>query len=243
MANKQKKQDVIRPEQQAETRVSKTEEFYNRYKTIIWGVLCAVLVIWLGTLAYQKFIYQPKCEEAQEQAFIADKEFNKAATGVSGQPVDSLTAVTAYTAALRGDADGNVMGYAKIIDEYGGKAGKDVYLKAAVCAYGLGEFEEAIGYLNGYSSKEVIMMGRALNLKGDCYVNLGQYGKAVEAFGKSAAVADNIYAAEALVKEGLAYEALGDKAAALKCYKEVKYRYPDSLYGPEIDNYIAAVEE
>ena len=243
MANKQKNQEAIRQEQQAENRISKTEEFYNRYKNVIWGALCAVLVIWLGTMAYQKFIYQPKCEEAQEQAFIADKEFEKASAGVAGQPVDSLTAVTAYTAALRGDADGNVMGYAEIIDEYGAKAGKDVYLKAGICAFGLGEYEEAITYLKGYDSGDVIMQGRALNLTGDCYVNLGQYQKAVEAFAKSAAVADNIYAAEALVKEGLAYEALGDKAAALKCYKDAKYRYPDSLYGPEIDNYIAAVEE
>ena len=45
------------------------------------------------------------------------------------------------------------------------------------------------------------------------------------------------------MKEGLALEQLGDKAAALECYKTVKDKYPQSVEAFDIDRYIAAVEE
>ena len=56
-------------------------------------------------------------------------------------------------------------------------------------------------------------------------------------------VADNAFAASYLVKEGLALEQLGDKAAALECYKTIKDKYPQSIEAFDIDRYIAAVEE
>jgi len=242
MANKQKTQEEVRQEEVV-NQVSKVEQFYNNYKKTLWGVLIAVLVVWLGFLGYQKLIYQPKCEEAQEQAAIADKTLEQASAGVMGQPVDSLVAATSYSTALRGDEDGNVMGYAKIIDKYGNKAGKDVFVKAGTCAYNLGEYEEAISYLKKYSGKEPIIAVKAQNMIGDCYVNLGKYDEAVSTFKKAAGLADNVFAAESLIKEGLALEALGKKAEALKCYQDVKYRYPDSMYAVDIDNYISAVEE
>ena len=60
--------------------------------------MTAVVVVWLAILGYQKFIYQPKCAEAQEQAFPAEANFQK------GE----------YELALNGD--GNVLGFAEIID-------------------------------------------------------------------------------------------------------------------------------
>ena len=122
MATKSKSKEEVRQEQ-VENSVSKFEQFYENYKKTIWGALTAVVVVWLAILGYQRFIYQPKCAEAQEQAFPAEANFQK------GE----------YEIALNGD--GNVLGFAEIIDTYGSKAGKAVYMYAGICELQLGNFE------------------------------------------------------------------------------------------------------
>ena len=224
MATKSKSKEEVRQEQ-VENSVSKFEQFYENYKKTIWGALTAVVVVWLAILGYQRFIYQPKCAEAQEQAFPAEANFQK------GE----------YEIALNGD--GNVLGFAEIIDTYGSKAGKAVYMYAGICELQLGNFESAISYLKKYNGKEPILAARALACEGDAYVGLEDYKNAVSAFKKAVAKADNTFAASYLVKEGLALEQLGDKAAALECYKTIKDKYPQSIEAFDIDRYIAAVEE
>ena len=224
MATKSKSKEEVRQEQ-VENSVSKFEQFYENYKKTIWGALTAVVVVWLASLGYQRFIYQPKCAEAQEQAFPAEANFQK------GE----------YEIALNGD--GNVLGFAEIIDTYGSKAGKAVYMYAGICELQLGNFESAISYLKKYNGKEPILAARALACEGDAYVGLEDYKNAVSAFKKAVAKADNAFAASYLVKEGLALEQLGDKAAALECYKTIKDKYPQSIEAFDIDRYIAAVEE
>ena len=224
MATKNKTKEEVRQEQ-VETSVSKFEQFYEKYKNIIWIVLGAIVVIWLAILGYQKYIYQPKCAEAQEQAFPAENNF------AQGE----------YELALNGD--GNVLGFTEIIDTYGSKAGKAVYLYAGICELQLGDYESAISYLKKYNGKEPILAARALACLGDAYVGLENYKAAVAAYKKAVAKADNTFAAAYLLKEGLALEQLGNKAAALECYKTIKDKYPQSIEGYEIDRYIAAVEE
>ena len=52
-----------------------------------------------------------------------------------------------YDLALNGD--GNVLGFSQIIDEYGAKGGKDVYLYAGLCELQLGNYQEAINFQAG----------------------------------------------------------------------------------------------
>ena len=56
-------------------------------------------------------------------------------------------------------------------------------------------------------------------------------------------MADNVFAAAYLVKAGLAYEALGDKASARDCYNRVADEYPQSMEAYEINKYLARVAE
>ena len=221
---KEKTQEEIRRET-IEATVSKTEQFRNENKKLIWGVVCAILVIGLGILAYNKFVYAPKCAEAQEQAFPAENNFQQGN----------------YELALEGD--GNVLGFKQVIADYGSKAGTAAYLYAGICELQLGHFREALDYLKKYKGREPIMAARAQACCGDAYVGLGDYQAAVDCFKKAAARADNAFAASYLFKEGLAHEKLGDKAAALACYKTVKEKYPQSVEGYDIDRYITAVEE
>ena len=225
MAQKNLKDKEAERQENIEQTVSATEQFYNENKKLIWGIVAVVLVIGLGILAYNKFIYQPRCVEAMQQAYPAEMSFQNAE----------------YELALNGD--GNNLGFADIIDEYGTKAGKAVYLYAGICELELGNYEEALSYLKKYKGKEPILAARARSCEGDAYVALGDYNAAVRSYKAAAAVADNVLAAGYLLKEGSAYEALGQNAEALACYKTIEEDYPQSIEAYEIAKHIARVAE
>lgn len=218
-----KEQEAARQENIEQT-VSATEQFYNENKKLIWGIVAAILVIGLGILAYHKFVYQPKCVEAMQQAYPAEMSFQ------GGE----------YELALNGD--GNNMGFADIISEYGTKAGKAVYLYAGICELQLGNYQEAINYLKKYKGKESILKARAIAAMGDAYVGLEKYDDALGCFDKAAAAADNIFAATYLLKAGVVCEELGNTDKALTYYKKIKDQYPQSIEGYDIDKYISRIE-
>jgi len=208
-----------------EQTVSATEQFLNKNKKTIIGALVAVVVLGLGILAYSKFVYQVQVEEAMAQAYPAETNFQ------NGE----------YELALNGD--GNNLGFVQIIDDYGTKAGKAVYFYAGVCELQLGNYESALSYLKKYNGKEPILAARAKACEGDAHVGLQNYSAAVAAYEAAVAKADNIFAATYLLKAGLAYEALGQKAKALECYKAIEDNYPSSIEAYEITKYIARVAE
>ena len=225
MAQKKVNDKEAQRQENIEQTVSATEQFYNENKKLIWGIVAAVLVIGVAILAYSRFIYQPKCVEAMQQCYPAEMSFQ------DGE----------YELALNGD--GNNLGFADIISEYGSKAGKAVYLYAGICELQLGNSEEALSYLKKYNGKEPILAARARACEGDAYVALGDYAAAVRSYKAAVAVADNVFAAAYLLKEGSAYEALGQKAEALACYKTIETDYPQSLEAYEISKNIARVAE
>ena len=225
MAQKNLNDKEAQRKENLEQTVSATEQFYNENKKTIWGVVAAVLVIGLGILAYNKFVYQPKCVEAMQQAYPAEMSFQ------AGE----------YELALNGD--GNNLGFADIIADYGSKAGKAVYLYAGICELQLGNNEEALSYLKKYNGKEPILAARAKACEGDAYVALGDYEAAVRSYKAAVNTADNVFAAGYLLKEGSALEALGRKEEALACYKTIEDQYPQSLEAYDIAKNIARVAE
>ena len=225
MAQKNLNDKEAQRKENLEQTVSATEQFYNENKKTIWGVVAAVLVIGLCILAYNKFVYQPKCVEAMQQAYPAEMSFQ------AGE----------YELALNGD--GNNLGFADIIADYGTKAGKAVYLYAGICELQLGNNEEALSYLKKYNGKEPILAARAKACEGDAYVALGDYEAAVRSYKAAVNTADNVFAAGYLLKEGSALEALGRKEEALACYKTIEDQYPQSLEAYDIAKNIARVAE
>lgn len=218
-----KEQEKIQQEKLEET-VSSVEKFFNENKKIIWGCLGGIVVIGLAILAFQKFYVQPKTAEAQEQMLPAEASFRAGS----------------FDVALNGD--GNSLGFQQIIDEYGTKAGKSVYMYAGICELNLGNFESAISYLKKYEGKDEILAAKALSCQGDAYVGLEQYQQALDCFEKAAAKIDNVFAASYLLKAGIVCEELGDSAKALTFYKKIKDQYPQSNEGYDIDKYISRIE-
>ena len=184
MATKKNDKQALQQERIEET-VSKTEQFYNENKKTIWGCLIAAVVIALGILAYNQFYLKPKKAEAQEQMFPAEAAFR------DGN----------FDLALNGD--GNNYGFAQVIDEYGSKAGKAVYLYAGICELQLQNYEETVSYLKKYNGKEPILAARAQACLGDAYVGLQDYEAALAQYEKAAALSDNTFAAGYLLKAGV----------------------------------------
>ena len=145
-----------------------------------------------------------------------------------------------YELALNGD--GNVLGFAQIIDEYGARAGKSVYFYAGVCELQLGNFESAISYLEKYSGRDNILAGRAYSCIGDAHTGLENYEQAVVWFEKAARKSDNMFSAGYLLKAGVTCEELGDDARALAFYQQIKDDYPQSMEAYDIDKYISRIE-
>lgn len=225
MAQKIKKDNESASQQNIEATVSSVEKFFKEKGKTVWTAVAAVVVIGLAVLAYSKFIYQPKCDEAMQAMYPAELSFQQ------GE----------WELALNGD--GNVLGFSDVISEYGSKAGKAVYLYAGICNLQLGQNEEALQLLGKYSGKDPILAARAESCKGDAYVGLGDYQKAVSCFEKAVATADNVFAAGYLLKAGIAYEALQQPQKAAACYKQIKDKYPQSIEAYDIERYINRVAE
>src|SRR3954470_16491521 len=60
---------------------SRTEEWVARNQKIIFGVVMAIAVVTVGYVLYQKFIAQPKEDEAATEMFEAQQNFQKAVDG------------------------------------------------------------------------------------------------------------------------------------------------------------------
>ena len=204
--------------------VSKTEKFFQENGKLLAYICGAFIALCIIAFCWFKFAYQPKVNEAQGQMAVAEQNFRAAD----------------YELALNGD--GNALGFVQIIDEYGKKAGKSVYFYAGVCELQLGEWEQAIKYLQAYKGKDAILAARATACIGDAYVALEDYNKALGYFEKAAAAADNMYAAGYLLKAAAVAEELGENDKALSYYKEIKDLYPQSIEAYDVDKFIGRIE-
>ena len=205
--------------------VSKTEQFFNKNGKLMISILVGLVVVALGAFAWVKYVYQPSAAEAEGQMAIAEQNFR----------------AENYDLALNGD--GNVLGFAQIIDEYSAKAGEAVYFYAGVCELQLKNYESAINYLEQYNGKDEILKARAIACIGDAYVGLENYETALTYFEKAAAVVENMYAAGYLLKAGLVAEKLGQNDKALGFYELIKDQYAASPEGYEIDKYIGRLQK
>lgn len=224
MANNKSK-EIDAHNEKVEQTVSNASLFLENNKKTILTVLAAVVVVGLLCLAYSKFIYQKQVNDALAAAYPAEALFQ------NGE----------YELALNGSDD--VVGFAEVISTYGLKAGKSMPLYAGICEYKLGNYESALSYLKKYKGTEPILAARAKACEGDVYVALGDYNAALPCYKAAIAKADNLFAATYLLKQGLAHEALGQKAEALACYQTIQDKYSSAVEAYDISRYISRVQE
>lgn len=215
---------IQEPEVNVGEALSKTEKFFETYKKhIIYGSVGIIAVV-AAALLYHNFITLPAQQEAMAQTFTAEQYFR------AGE----------YEKALNGD--GNALGFSQIISEYGTKSGEAVYFYAGVCNLQLGNYGEAISNLKKYNGDDAVISARALACIGDAYAAQNDFNSAVNNYKAAAAAAENILAANYLLKAGIICEEMGKPAEALKFYEEIKDKYPASPEGYEINKYISRIQ-
>ncbi|MDE7144932.1 MAG: tetratricopeptide repeat protein [Duncaniella sp.] len=124
--------------------------------------------------------------------------------------------------------------YQQVADNHGYDAGNLANLNAAILLYKQKKYDEAIQYLNNYSSSESIIGASAKSLEGDCYVNLQKYPEAIDCFKKAVKISDNNphYTPAFLLKEATVYREMKNYKEEAAVYEEIMKNYPN--YGAEI---------
>lgn len=224
MAKKQKDENPQTISNVEET-LSRTEHFLEEnYKTLITvlGVIVGIVgLVWLG-----KLYLNNRNEEAQAQMYQAERYLE----------MDSLSL------ALNGD--GNYPGFLDISNDYKfTKAGNLARYGAGICYLHLGNFEDAIEFLEKYSKKDKVIGSMALGATGDAYVELGDLDKGASMYIEAADYAENSFNTPLfLMKAAELYELQNNYADALKLYERIQKEYPESTEGSSIDKYIARVK-
>ncbi|MBR6629316.1 MAG: hypothetical protein IKL03_05095 [Bacteroidaceae bacterium] len=207
--------------------VSRSEEFINKNKKTIIGVVCAIVVLIAGSVLVSTQYLKPREQKAAEALFAGEHYFQ------NGD----------YETALNGDQN-EYAGFEAVIDEFGGtKAGKLAKAYAGLSLAKLGRYEEAIPYLKGFKGNDAMVAPSVLAALGNCYAQVGDEAQAAATLVKAARKADNNLLSPAyLVQAGQIYEKLGQKADALNVYQEVKDKYYGSAQAMDIDRYIERVK-
>ncbi len=220
-----KKKETAKGIENVEQTLTKTEQFLEQnYKPLLYvlaGAVVLVGIVWLLRMYTTK-----KNDEALSQMFMAEQYFGQ----------DSLSL------ALNGD--GNNLGFIDIAKEYKTtRSGKLANFYAGACLMHLGQYEEAISYLNKYKLEDEVIAPQAKGLIGDAKVELGDNAAGIRNYIEAADMAENAFLTPIyLMKAGMLYEMENNWAEALKLYERIQEKYPESNEGRSIDKYIARVK-
>lgn len=209
--------------QDVESALTRTEQFIEdnqKLFSIIIGVAVAIVVIYL---ALGKFYLQPREKEAKEQMFMAEHYFQ----------TDS------FNLAINGD--GNYLGFLDIIDNYGMTESANLAKYYTGISYlKLGEFDQAIEYLDKYDTEDLLVAPVAEGAKGDAYLELGKNDKALSQYKKAYQLNENELTSPVyMLKAAAVLESMEKYSDALDIYNELKEKFPNSNEGRSIDKYIA----
>lgn len=206
--------------------LTSTESFIDQYKNPILIAGGAIVVIILGIVGYQKLISEPREAESVEAYWPAFYEFEQ----------DSMNLAINGNEYFDGMLD--------IADEYSGTSGGNIAnYTLAINSMKAGNYEEALDYLDECDFDDVVVGSLVVGLKGDCYVELDDYSKAVGFFEDAAEREANEFTTPMFLKKaGITYEALNQPSEALGVYNKIKEDWPESEEAKDIEKYIARVQ-
>ncbi|MDR3705380.1 MAG: tetratricopeptide repeat protein [Paludibacteraceae bacterium] len=206
-----------------EVAIGRTEAFIEKYqKQLIYGVVAIVVVV-CGVLLFNRFYLAPQETEAQAQIAKGERYF----------------AADSFKLAINGDGV-DYIGFKRIIENYGMTKSVNVAnAYAGICSYKLGNYQQAIDYLEKFKGHGSINVSPVLiGLIGDSYVELGKTDQALEYYKKAYDSDNKVFSPIFLKKAGLVYESKGDFAKAIEFYTQIKDKYFQSAEAQDIDKYI-----
>lgn len=213
--NQEQEQDQL---ENVESSLGRAEMFVEENRQTFLLVIGIAIAIMLGVWAYFKFVKGPKENNAAAQMHQAELYFER----------DSVK--------LALEGDGNYPGFLGIIDDYSGtKAANNAKYYSGACYIKLGQYDEAIKMLEGFSSSDPVLEPLSIGLIGDAYMEKGEIDKAVSNYSKAVGKAgENKFVAPYLMlKLAVAYEKQQKLQDALGVYEKIKANFPSSAEGRE----------
>ncbi|MEM9856392.1 MAG: tetratricopeptide repeat protein [Bacteroidota bacterium] len=204
---------------------SRTEEFIENNKTLVFGVAGVLFLIVAGFFGWN--YYQTSQNDlAQSEMFQAIYYFES----------DSLDL------ALNGD--GNNLGFVDISSEYSlTDAGNLANFYAGSAYMKQGKFKLAMLYLEDFNSNDNLVQARAYSLIGDANMELGEFEQAASYYDKAANYKPNrFFSPQYLMKQGLAYEKANNNQAAIEAYNTIIEEYWESAEVQEAKKYKAKLQ-
>lgn len=206
-----------------ESALTRTEQFIEDNQKSLTYIVGVVILIVAGFLGIQKFYIAPLEEEARSSMFVAEQYFQK----------DSFN--------LAVNGDGNNWGFIDIISEF--KMTKSANLAkyyAGISYLHLGEYEEAIDYLKGFKSSDIMISTVAIGAIGDAHAELEDMEEAISYYEKAAANKVNDFTTPIyLSKAAQLYLELGEYEKVINIYEDIKANYAKSQEGRNADKYIS----
>lgn len=149
--------------------LSKAELRIQNNKKIIMWVSIGIAAIVAGILIYVYGFYRPAVNKANNEFGLASNAYLSATA--MGQPSDTilLEQIQIFEDAAANGHDG----------------GNNATLMAAILSYQVGDYQKALDLLDDYDRSDEVIAATSRALEGDCYVNLGNFDKGLDAFRKA----------------------------------------------------------
>lgn len=226
-----KKKQTEDPEELIESAIDSTEGFLEKNRKQLLIGLGVVVLVACAIFAYTTLVSEPREYKASSEMFVAEQMF----------------AADSFAVALNGSEFAK--GFIDIANDYSSSSvGNTANHYAGVCYIKLGDFENAITYLEKYNKVDgiaaEIVNAQNLGLQGDANVQLNELSLALNKFEDAANISNNDFTTPMYLKKaGIVAEKLDQKEKALELYTAVKNQYPTSLEGRDIDKYIGRVSQ
>jgi tetratricopeptide (TPR) repeat protein len=213
---------------------SRTEDFVARNQKLILGIVAVIAIAAIVYTLYAKYVVEPKEADATKEMYVAQKNFQLATDGTAS---DSL-----FNLALNG-SEGKY-GFVKIADEFSGTdAGNLANYYAGVAYLNTGKYDEAIAYLEKFSSSDVMLKALALGAIGDAHSQKNQMKEALDFYKKALSSNENEFTTPRFtLKAGKTALALGNKEEAAKFFVDIKEKYETSPEAQGIDALIGLAQ-
>lgn len=216
-----------------EQSLNKLEELFLKFRKQILIAVAAVVVIIAGIVVYNTFVAGPRETKASTAIAKAQDAF----------------AQNDYQKALNGDKTQE--GFLAVIENYGGTdAANLAKLYAGLCYASLNKWQEAVKYLDDFSTQGDAMISPAATAAlGNALAHTGDIDKAISTLKKAASMADseseegvnNSLSPSFLIQAARLLESQGKTADALAIYNDIKNKYVNSAAAQDIDKYIERV--
>ena len=205
---------------------SKTETWVADNQKYIYIIVGIAIVAVLGYLGYNRFILEPKQNEAANEMAQA-QEYMASALRAGTTQSDSL-----YNLALNG-GEGKY-GFLDIIENYGGTdAANLAHYNAGFAYLRTGKYQEAIEQLEDFESDDEIFSALATGGIGDAFMQLDQPEEALGYYEKAAEMRSNSFTTPRyLLKAAITAIKIGQAGTAEEYLLKIEDEYPEA---PEAD--------